>query len=180
MRDRSGIAGVLSRPLSISRAALIASACVLSVGASTALAAPAKRDGARAASHRAAHAAAKAVNLNESGSLKRVGKPHGLNLYEKGTASGTINGSIYIQLNVKSTRSVTAKVSVYPHGGSITGYGSASYSVHGAYAHFAGKLSITQGSGSWKGAHGKNLKFSGTIKRSNDAVTVSLSGKLYR
>lgn len=180
MRDRSGIAGAPSRFASVSRATVLACACALAVGASAALAAPATHDGAHAARHHTAHAAAQVVNLKESGSLKRVGKPRGLNLYEKGAARGTINGTIYIQLNVKSTRSVTAKVSVYPHGGSVTGYGSASYSVHGAYARFVGTLSITKGTGSWKGAHGRNLKFSGTIKRSNDAVTVSLSGKLYR
>jgi hypothetical protein len=124
--------------------------------------------------------ASSSVSLKENGSLKRVGKAKGFDLNEKGYASGTIKGSISLSLHVVSTDKVTAKVSVYPKGGSLYGSGSASYHVHGGYAYFGGSLSITKGAGSWKGAHGSNLKFSGKIERANDAVSVNLSGTLYR
>lgn len=125
--------------------------------------------------------------IKETGHLRRmggkrsckVGKQKGFFLAEKGGASGTIKGALYLKLCVTSTKHVVAKVGVYPHGGSITGYGSANYGVHGGYAHFSGSMSINKGSGKFKGAHGSNLKFSGSIKRSNDAVSVSLSGRLY-
>lgn len=125
-----------------------------------------------------AHAAG-GMYIKESAALKRTGK-HGFKLYERGYVGGTIKGSIYIELDVVATNRVTAKVSVYPRGSAIYGYCSAAYHVHGAYAEFSGALSITGGSGSYKGAHGKGLKFSGRISRSNDAVSVSLSGNMYR
>ena len=40
----------------------------------------------------------------------------------------------------------------------------------------AGTLSIDRGTGSYAHAHGSGLSFSGTIQRSNDAVTVHVSG----
>ncbi|MHB1538899.1 MAG: hypothetical protein ACYCUM_11490 [Solirubrobacteraceae bacterium] len=124
--------------------------------------------------------AAGPVALKETGSLKRVGKAKGFNLGEQGAASGSIKGSIHLSLKVVSTDKVTASVSVYPKGGALYGSGSASYHVHGGYALFSGTLSIKGGSGGWKGAHASNLKFTGRIQRSNDNVTVSLSGKLYK
>jgi hypothetical protein len=117
--------------------------------------------------------------IKESASLHRTAK-HGFKLYERGYANGTIKGGIWLELDVVATNRVTAKVSVYPHGGSIWGYGSAAYHVHGSYAEFSGSLTISGGSGGWKGAHGKGLKFAGRIARTNDAVGVSLSGTLYR
>lgn len=117
--------------------------------------------------------------IKESASLHRTAK-HGFKLYESGTANGTIKGGISLELDVVETNKVTAKVSVYPSGGSIYGSGSAAYHVHGANAEFSGTLSITGGSGSWKGAHGSGLKFAGKISRSSDAVTVTLDGTLYK
>lgn len=117
--------------------------------------------------------------VKESASLHRTGK-HGFKLYEQGSAGGTIKGSIYLELDVVATNRVTAKVTVAPKGGSIYGSGSAAYHVHGANAEFSGSLSITGGSGSWKGAHGSGLKFAGKIARSNDNVTVTLDGTLYK
>jgi hypothetical protein len=117
--------------------------------------------------------------IKEYANLHRTGK-HGFKIYEQGYANGTIKGNIYLELDVVATNRVTAKVSVSPKGGSISGSGSAAYHVHGAYAEFSGSLSITGGSGGYKGAHGSNLKFSGRIVRASDAVSVALSGTLYR
>lgn len=45
-------------------------------------------------------------------------------------------------------------------------------------ADFSGSLSIGSGTGSYAHAHGLGLSFSGTIARSNDAVTVHVSGSV--
>jgi hypothetical protein len=121
--------------------------------------------------------AARTMNLNESGSL-RLSNHHGIELKEQGFAKGTLSGPIYIQLRVKSTRSVTAQVQVYPSGGSLSGAAAASYHVAGSYASFSGRLNITKGSGRYAKAHASGLSFTGTIKRSNDAVTVRVSGRM--
>ncbi len=121
--------------------------------------------------------AARTLSLNDSASLHLQNK-HGLVLKEGGTAKGSLGGTLYLQLDVTSTRSVTAQVQVYPKGGSISGNASAAYRVAGADASFSGTMSITKGSGTYSKAKASGLSFSGTIQRSNDAVTVHLSGKM--
>ncbi len=141
---------------------------VLSVAPLGAGVAPAAGAGARAA---------RTISLNESGRLHLTSK-HGFTLNEAGSASGTLGGSIYIHLDVAAINRVTAEVNIYPSGGSISGYAKADYRVAGATASFSGSMSVSRGSGSFSHAHASGLSFSGTVKRSNDAVTVHLSGAL--
>jgi hypothetical protein len=121
--------------------------------------------------------AARTLNLHESGRL-HLTSHSGLTLNEQGTATGEIKGPIYIHLDVASQTHVTAEVSIYPSGGSLTGHGSANYEVGGAYASFSGTLSISRGTGTYAHAHASNLRFTGSIKRVNDATTVEVSGPL--
>jgi hypothetical protein len=122
--------------------------------------------------------AARTLTLSETGHLRLTSK-HAFTLNEQGSASGTITGTIYIHLHIANNQGdVTAEVNIYPHGGSLSGYGSASYEVEGADATFTGKLAITRGTGSFAGAHASSLQFSGDIARRTDAVAVKLSGQL--
>ncbi|MGC2372839.1 MAG: hypothetical protein WA484_03090 [Solirubrobacteraceae bacterium] len=121
--------------------------------------------------------AARSLELNDSAKLHLQNK-HGIELKEGGNAKGTLGGPLYLQLKVTSTRSVSAKVQVYPSGGSISGNAKASYRVAGSTATFSGTLAITKGSGTYSKAKASALSFSGTIQRSNDAVTVRVSGKM--
>ncbi len=119
--------------------------------------------------------AARTVSLNDTAHLRRTSS-HGFNLYESGSASGSLSGSISLHLDVISTNRVTAQLTVHPRGGSINGTASGSYRNNGSTASFSGTLTVTGGSGSYSGSHGSGLSFSGTIQRSNDAVTVHVSG----
>jgi hypothetical protein len=130
-----------------------------------------------AASSPAAAKLARTVSLRESGRLRLTSKK-GFTLNERGTASGTISGTIYIHLHLTSDTRVTAEVNIYPRGGSLTGSGSASYHVVGGYAAFAGTLSITRGSGKYAHARASGLRFTGTIQRRDDSVAVQLSGHM--
>jgi len=121
--------------------------------------------------------AARTISLNESGRLHLTSK-HGFTLNEAGSASGTIGGTIYLHLNVVAINRVTAEVNIYPHGGSLSGNAKASYRVAGATASFSGSMSVSRGTGSYDHAHASGLSFTGTVQRSNDAVTVHLSGEL--
>jgi hypothetical protein len=118
---------------------------------------------------------ARVLSLDENGSLHLTSK-HGFTLNEQGRASGTVRGTIYVHLTIVSSRRVTAELSIYPSGGSITAEGSASYRKEAANARFAGSMSIERGSGSYAHARGSDLSFSGTIQRSDDAVTVHVAG----
>ncbi|MHB8241306.1 MAG: fibronectin type III domain-containing protein [Solirubrobacteraceae bacterium] len=131
----------------------------------------------KAASHAATAHAARTISLNETGRL-HLTSHHSFTLNEMGSASGTITGTIYIHLHVVSTNHVTAEISIYPRGGSITGSASASYHPAGAFATFSGTMAVTRGTGSYSHAHGSGLSFSGTIQRSNDAVTVHVNGRI--
>lgn len=131
---------------------------------------------AAASTSRTAHLS-RTLTLNESGRL-HLTSHHGFTLNEQGSASGTISGTIYIHLNIVSTNRVTAEVNIYPSGGSLTGQASASYRPSGAVATFAGTIGIARGSGRYSHARGSGLSFTGTIQRSNDAVTVHVSGRL--
>jgi hypothetical protein len=135
----------------------------------TALALPAAGGAARA------HAA-RTISLSDSGRL-HLTSHHGFTLNEQGSASGSISGTIYLHLNVVSTNRVTAEINIYPSGGSVTGKASASYHPSGALATFSGTMSIVRGTGSYNHASGSGLSFSGTVARSNDAITVHVSGK---
>jgi hypothetical protein len=126
--------------------------------------------------HNPAARSAKAINLNESGSLHLTSKK-GFTLNEQGPASGTVKGTIYVHLRIVSSSRVSAELSIYPSGGSITAHGSASYRKGRTSARFSGSMSIERGTGSYAHAHGSGLSFSGTIERSNDAVTVHVAGR---
>jgi hypothetical protein len=127
--------------------------------------------------HAAAARVAGTLSLSDTGYLHRTSH-HGFTLGEQGSASGTISGTIYIHLNIVSTNRVTAEVSIYPSGSSITGYATASYRPSGALASFSGTMTVERGTGRYKGAHGSGLSFTGTVQRSNDAVTVHVSGRM--
>jgi hypothetical protein len=120
---------------------------------------------------------ARTFSLSERGRL-HLTSHHSFTLNEQGSASGTISGTIYIHLNVVSTNRVTAEVNIYPSGGSLTGYASAGYHPSGGVATFSGTMSVTRGTGRYRHAHGSGLSFTGTVQRSNDAVTVHVSGRM--
>jgi hypothetical protein len=141
----------------------------LAVALAAALALPAAGGAARA------HAA-RTISLSDSGRL-HLTSHHGFTLNEQGSASGTISGTIYLHLTVVSTNRVTAEINIYPSGGSVTGKASASYHPSGAVATFSGTMSVVRGSGSYNHASGSGLSFTGTVQRSNDAITVHVSGK---
>jgi hypothetical protein len=159
-RSNSGFIHLLGVAVIVSLAASLASG-------TPALSAPQART--------AVASSARVLVLDENGSLHLTSK-HGFTLNEQGRASGTVRGTIYVHLTIVSSRRVTAELNIYPSGGSITAEGSASYHKEAANARFAGSMSIERGSGSYAHARGSELSFSGTIQRSDDAVTVHVAG----
>jgi hypothetical protein len=127
--------------------------------------------------HAATAHAGGTFSLSDTAHL-RLTSHHSFTLNEEGSASGTISGTIYIHLTVASTNRVTAEVDIYPSGGSITGYASASYRPSGGVATFSGTMTVERGAGRYDHAHGSGLSFSGTVQRANDAVTVRVSGRM--
>jgi hypothetical protein len=128
------------------------------------------------ASHAATAHIARTVNISENAHLHRTSSS-GVHLNEQGSVAGTISGAIYLHLKVSGSR-VSAEVSIYPRGGSLTATGTAGYHVSGGYAPFSGTITVQRGTGTYGHARSGPLHFTGSIQRSNDAVTVQLSGRL--
>jgi hypothetical protein len=165
-QPQTGPGHACSRPGALRMAVVVLAAALLGVvfvGASPSRAAMAR--------------AAGTLSLNDTGQLHRTSH-RGFTFNEQGSASGTISGTIYIHLKIVSTNRVTAEVSIYPSGSSITGYATADYRPAGPVASFSGTMTIERGTGRYNGAHGTGLSFTGTVQRSNDAVTVRVSGRM--
>jgi hypothetical protein len=121
--------------------------------------------------------ASRIMRLDEVGSLRLTSK-HGFTLNEAGDASGTVRGALYVRLTIISSSRVTAELTLDRQGGSISGSGSAAYRRGSSAASFAGSISIDRGTGVYSHASGAGLSFSGTIRRSNDAISVHVHGNV--
>jgi hypothetical protein len=153
----------------------VAGLAVLS-GALCAIAGPRGGPSAVAASSPVVARAARAISLNESARLHLTSR-HGFTLDEQGSASGSVSGPMYVHLTIVSTVRVVAEVNFYPRGGSISDKATASYKRGSSTASFAGTLSIVRGTGSYAHVHGSGLSFSGTIRRSDEAIAVQVHGE---
>lgn len=160
-----------ANPVSVTLLALLVTTATLAaLGSGGASGASPTRGGPSASS-------ARTISLDERANLHLTSK-HGFTLNERGAATGTLKGEIYVHLTIVSTKKVSAEVNIYPSsGGSISSSASAAYRREGAIGKFSGSLSITHGSGAYSHARGSGLSFSGTIAKSNDAIAVHVSGK---
>lgn len=120
--------------------------------------------------------AAKTIELVESARLE-LASEEGPSLSEKGRANGTYNAPVRATFTIHP-KSVTALVTVYPHGGSITGSAQANYIVQKSTGYFGGTFTVTRGTGTYRHASGKALGFSGTINRYTFAATVKAHGEV--
>lgn len=119
---------------------------------------------------------AKTEYLVESARLDLV-REEGSALTEHGHASGTYDAPVAASFTIHPT-SVSVLVTVYPHGGSITGTAQANYVVQNSTGYFGGTFTITHGTGTYRHAAGKALGFSGTINRYTFAATVKAHGEI--
>lgn len=121
--------------------------------------------------------AAKTLYVKETGTLDLIGRL-GNTLYERGRASGTLNGAVEIKLTLVNSTHVTAVFTVKPSGGSINGQASGSFQSVGTLGYFGGALLITRGTGTYKHASGR-ISISGILNRRNDHLIVHVSGKMF-
>lgn len=119
---------------------------------------------------------AKKTQLNESAYLKFT-REDGAALVEYGQATGTYNAPVSTILTIHPT-SVTATVTIFPKGGSITGTAQANYIVKGSTGYFGGTFTIAHGTGTYRHVSGKALGISGTINRETFAMTVKAHGEI--
>jgi hypothetical protein len=122
--------------------------------------------------------AARRVSLVETAHLKFTAE-HGSALAEQGQATGTYNAPVRVTLTIHP-KSVTATVTIYPSGGSITGAASATYIVKGSTGYFGGTFTLGHGTGKFSHiseVNGKPLGISGRINRNSFAMEVKAHGE---
>ena len=121
---------------------------------------------------------ARRVLLVETAHLKFTAE-HGSALAERGRATGTYNAPVAVTLTIHP-KSVTAVVTIYPTGGSISGVANANYTIKGSYGYFGGTLTLRRGTGKYSHiseVNGKPLGFSGSINHYNFAMEVKAHGE---
>jgi hypothetical protein len=96
-------------------------------------------------------------------------------LYETGTATGTLPGSMRVHMRLGPTFNGT--FTIHTRGGSITGHGKAKPHAGVVYESFAGTLVVTGGSGRYRHAHG-TARLYGTFDRDDYALAIHTSGTL--
>lgn len=129
-----------------------------------------------ASASRQPHAhATRALRASDTAHLHYISASGSL-LYEAGRAVGTLPGGMHAHMRVSST--FTGTFTIYAHGGSISGHGSARPHGSGLYESFAGTLVVTGGSGRFRHAHGRAGLY-GTFNRRNYALVVQTTGTLY-
>lgn len=123
--------------------------------------------------------AARTANLSEKARLRFISE-RGSTLVERGYAYGTYNAPIVAYLTIHS-KSVTAQVTIYPRGGTISGSADANYKIVKNLGYFGGSFELGHGTGRYSHvveARRKPLGISGLINRENFEVEVKASGEV--
>jgi hypothetical protein len=118
--------------------------------------------------------AAHTLNATDTAHLHYVSSS-GSSLYEEGSASGTLRGSMRAHFDVGPTFS--GSFTIYTHAGTIKGRGKATPSGSGRYESFSGSLVATGGTGRYAHAHG-HAGLYGTFDRKTYALVVQTTGQL--
>jgi hypothetical protein len=127
------------------------------------------------AGNRVAASGARVVSLVETGHLVLDrSMVRGSAIGERGQATGTYNAPVRVFLTIH-VHYVTADVTIYPRGGSITGSAHADFRVSGSAGLFHGSLVISHGTGTFRRISGK-LAFEGGINRQTFNLWVLAKG----
>lgn len=144
----------------------------LALCAATAIAVPA----ASQASSASARAALSNTYVKEQGHLHFSSKSGGSAIAEQGSASGTFNASLNIDLTIKISQ-VTGSFVAYLKGGSISGSALATPHYSGQWVSFKGSLTVKHGTGSYAGASGTASLY-GSLNRQQLNLNVQVIGRL--
>jgi hypothetical protein len=95
-------------------------------------------------------------------------------LLEEGKATGVLPGRMRAQLKV-AQHQFSGTCTIYTDGSSITGHGVATPKGAGRYQSFKGTLTITGGTGRFRGAHGQTGLY-GTFDRITFSIVIQTTG----
>ena len=122
--------------------------------------------------------AAQNITVKETAPLRLVSRQGTRVFNELGNASGSIPGSLAMQMNIAHYGRAAISFSLSAKTGTLTGKGEASFYAAGNTAYFTGSLSITHGSHAYAHAAANGLRIQGTFQRNTFAVYVTVTGNL--
>lgn len=120
-------------------------------------------------------ACAAQLRATDTAKLRYVGAV-GEEVYESGSASGTLPGAI--RAHVLFTSIFSGSFQIYTSSGQIDGHGRATPHGEGVYESFAGTLIVTGGTGRYRHAHGA-ARLYGAFDRENYALSIQTAGTLH-
>jgi len=127
------------------------------------------------AAHSASRPARVAASLHEHAALRLVHHSHS-ELVESGRSSGTFSCPVQITVKLGNNSASLGYQMSCAGKGTLLGSGEASYYVAGSVARMNGHLTLTHGTGHYSHAAARDLRFEGTMKRSNYELSVTVSG----
>ena len=152
-------------------AAIASVAVAAGAGGATPAAAP-------AAPSRHMAGVARTLSVRDEGHLHFI-SGSGSQLIDEGRATGTFPGWVKVRFTYNGEPAVSASLTLYGSGGSISARGSGRLSNPvSPTPSFHGRLSVTRGSGRYAHIHGSGEVF-GVFNRRNYGLTVQAIGKLY-
>lgn len=123
-------------------------------------------------------AAARSLHVRDEGRLHFV-RSSGSQIIDEGPAKGTLPGSVRVHFTYNGDPTVTATFTILGQGWSISGRGTGRLSSPNTPTpSFRGKLTITGGTGRYRGASGSGELF-GVFYRRSYALTVQTIGTLH-
>lgn len=131
----------------------------------------------RAAAHDLRATSSGSISLRDSVRMHLVQHTGTQNIYEQGTASGTIPGSLTAHIYLYYAEA-TVSFTSHSKGGTFTGRGTEAYYVSGGTGHFNGTVTISSGTGRYSHARGSRLSLSGIMVRKTYAVSFQVTGSL--
>lgn len=114
------------------------------------------------------------LRASDTAKLRYVGAV-GEQVYETGSAGGTLPGPIHAHMVFAATFS--GNFQIYTRAGTIDGRGTAKPHGEGTYQSFAGTLVVTGGTGRYRHAHG-TARLYGVFDRESYALSIQTAGTL--
>ena|ERR1700689_144529 len=121
--------------------------------------------------------AARTITMVEKASLRLASAP-GTTLKEKGTVTGTFDGSVFATITTYSVSTGAFKLTAYLPGGTLTLTGDSHDHVAGATGYAEGTARVSGGTGRFAHASGNALSYKGVVNRHNYYATTEMSGRL--
>jgi hypothetical protein len=159
----------MNKPPTIAGKGTIVGILLLASLHAAASAAPPRGDVRAARAH-----AARALRATDTATLRYI-KSSGTILLEEGTATGSLPGTMRAHCDLGAI--LSASFTIYTHGGTIKGHGTATPHGSGIYESFGGTLTVDGGTGRYAHARG-HAGLYGTFNRRTYALVVQTTGAL--